>query len=186
MRGFGFPQEILKTLSQSRSTARGPGLVPLTCLRSHVLPMFCTGIPPRAFPVNTSHVGQGEAGQEKSLLARRQEQGWALPPTVQRVSPPGSHMKRFLHALATLLLPRASCTSSFSRLRPTAVTFASPLLTCPVSHRTPVLKGAVAPDCGGGVQDWPPWESRVSTACTLSTSECKEGVNPHASSASFP
>lgn len=186
MRGFGFPQEILKTLSQSRSTARGPGLVPLTCLRSHVLPMFCTGIPPRAFPVNTSHVGQGEAGQEKSLLARRQEQGWALPPTVQRVSPPGSHMKRFLHALATLLLPRASCTSSFSRLRPTAVTFASPLLTCPASHRTPVLKGAVAPDCGGGVQDWPPWESRVSTACTLSTSECKEGVNPHASSASFP
>lgn len=52
-------------VSQSRSTAMGPGLVPLTCLWSHVLSVFGMGIPPRSFPLNTTHLVQGEAGQEK-------------------------------------------------------------------------------------------------------------------------
>ena len=115
------------------------------------------GIPPRSYPVNTSHVGRGEAGQEEGPLVRRQEQGRALPPPVWRVSPPGSHMRgfagscsslaptHFLHLLLLFFLP-SSHHCCYLCLR---------LLPCPASRCTPILQGKDCPDLAaeGGEQE---------------------------------
>lgn len=79
-------------VTQSRSTAMGPGLVPLTCLRSHVLSVW-HGNPTQVFPSEHNSLGPGWSRAGERPLVSREEQGWALPPTAREVSPPGSHMK---------------------------------------------------------------------------------------------
>ena len=91
--------------------------------------------------MDESPVGQGEAGLKKGSVVTREAQGRALPPTIQRFSPPGRHTKGFCTFL------QLSC--SHTPPVPPAPVF-MPLLLMPLTPLCSLAQRDAAPQSVGG------------------------------------